>query len=45
METGQIVIAGACGGRKLRTDLQSILWRHLKQNGHLKFPSLKRDKG
>ena len=44
-ERGHIATTGACGGHKLRTDLQCISWRHLKQNSHLKFPSLKKDKG
>ena len=45
-ETGKIARTGACGGRRLRTDLQCIWiwWRHLKQNDHFKFPSLKKDK-
>ena len=44
-ETGQMTITGAYCGRKLRTDLQCISWRHLKQNGHLKFLCLKKDNG
>lgn len=43
-ETGQISIGGVCSGRTLRTELQCISWKHLKQNGHLKFPNLKKDK-
>ena len=43
-EAGQKAVAGACGG-KLHTDLQCISRGCLKQNDHLKFPSVKNDKG
>ena len=41
-----MAVTGPCDARKLRTELQCISLKNLKkQNGYLKFLSLKKDKG